>query len=148
MELSTLLSKMLVFVVLMLIGYVTAWAVTRLVRVDAANAPSYEILMGVGNSMFIALPIAGALYGEAKVKALHRFDVLVLPSAYEPWGLVVNEALEAGVPVIVSDRVGARKDLVEGERPTGLVVAVEEKGALLVCKKSEEQRIKQFVSEL
>ena len=76
---------------------------------------------------------AGALYGEAKVKALHRFDVLVLPSAYEPWGLVVNEALEAGVPVIVSDRVGARKDLVEGERPTGLVVAVEEKGALVAA---------------
>ena len=58
---------------------------------------------------------------------------IVLPSAYEPWGLVVNEALEAGVPVIVSDRVGARKDLVEGERPTGLVVAVEEKGALVAA---------------
>ena len=35
--------------------------------VDAANAPSYEILMGVGNSMFIALPIAGALYGAYAV---------------------------------------------------------------------------------
>ena len=78
---------------------------------------------------------SGALHGEAKVAALHRFDVLVLPSAYEPWGLVVNEALEAGVPVIVSDRVGARKDLVEGERPTGLVVKVEEKGALLEAMK-------------
>lgn len=73
---------------------------------------------------------SGALHGVAKAEALHRFDVLVLPSAYEPWGLVVNEALEAGVPVVVSDRVGARRDLVEGGRPTGLVVKVEEEGAL------------------
>lgn len=43
-------------------------------------------------------------------------DVLVLPSDYEPFGLVVNEAMLCQVPVIVSDRVGARFDLVrEGE---------------------------------
>ncbi len=50
-----------------LIGYVTAWLVTRLVRIEPANAPSFEILMGVGNSMFIALPIAGAIYGAYAV---------------------------------------------------------------------------------
>ena len=43
-------------------------------------------------------------------------DVLVLPSKFEPWGLVVNEAMASGLPVIVSDRVGAGADLaVEGE---------------------------------
>jgi glycosyltransferase involved in cell wall biosynthesis len=40
-------------------------------------------------------------------------DVFVLPSEHEPWGLVVNEAMNAGKPVIVSDRVGAGPDLVE-----------------------------------
>jgi len=39
-------------------------------------------------------------------------DVFVLPSRFEPWGLVVNEAMNAGKPVIVSDRVGAGADLV------------------------------------
>lgn len=39
-------------------------------------------------------------------------DVFVLPSVYEPWGLVVNEAMIMGLPVIVSDKVGCRKDLV------------------------------------
>jgi glycosyltransferase involved in cell wall biosynthesis len=39
-------------------------------------------------------------------------DVFVLPSRHEPWGLVVNEALAAGLPVIASNRVGAAADLV------------------------------------
>ena len=39
-------------------------------------------------------------------------DVLVLPSGFEPWGLVLNEAMCFGLPVIVSDRVGAAADLV------------------------------------
>lgn len=37
----------------------------------------------------------------------------VLPSLSEPWGLVVNEAMAAGLPVIVSDRCGCVDDLVE-----------------------------------
>jgi glycosyltransferase involved in cell wall biosynthesis len=39
-------------------------------------------------------------------------DVLVLPSDNEAWGLVLNEAMNAGKPVIASDRVGAARDLI------------------------------------
>ena len=39
-------------------------------------------------------------------------DVFVLPSEFETWGLVINEAMQFGLPVIVSDRVGCRHDLV------------------------------------
>jgi glycosyltransferase involved in cell wall biosynthesis len=45
-------------------------------------------------------------------------DIFVLPSIglYETWGLAVNEAMHAGVPCIVSDRVGCQQDLVtDGE---------------------------------
>ena len=37
----------------------------------------------------------------------------VLPSTREPWGLVVNEAMAASLPVVVSDRCGCAEDLVQ-----------------------------------
>jgi glycosyltransferase involved in cell wall biosynthesis len=40
-------------------------------------------------------------------------EVLVLPSAFEPWGLVINETMNAGRPVVVSDQVGCGPDLVK-----------------------------------
>lgn len=40
-------------------------------------------------------------------------DALVLASTDDPWGLVVNEAMDAGLPVIVSDACGAAEDLVQ-----------------------------------
>jgi glycosyltransferase involved in cell wall biosynthesis len=39
--------------------------------------------------------------------------VFVLPSQHEPWGLIVNEVMNAGRAVIVSDDVGCQADLVE-----------------------------------
>jgi len=39
-------------------------------------------------------------------------DAIVLPSSYETWGLVVNEAMACGVPAVVSDTVGCGPDLV------------------------------------
>lgn len=40
-------------------------------------------------------------------------DVFCLPSRHDGWGVVVNEALGAGLPVLVSNAVGAGRDLVE-----------------------------------
>ncbi len=39
-------------------------------------------------------------------------SVFVLPSQHEPWGLIVNEAMAAGCPVIVSTDVGCHYDLI------------------------------------
>ena len=56
----------------------------------------------------------------------HAADLLVLPSLYsEPWGLVVNEALQHGLPCVVSDAVGCGPDLIED----GVTGAVFERGS-------------------
>ena len=39
-------------------------------------------------------------------------DLFILPSDYEPFGVVVNEAMLCGCPAIVSDKVGAGYDLI------------------------------------
>ena len=56
-------------------------------------------------------------------------DVLVLPSEYDAFGVVVNEAMLCGCAAIVSDRVGARFDLVQ-EGETGFVFPAGDVGAL------------------
>ena len=47
-------------------------------------------------------------------------SVFVLPSRYEPWGLIVNEVMNAARTVIVSEDVGAHPDLVQ-DGVTGFV---------------------------
>ncbi len=62
-------------------------------------------------------------------------DVVVLPSVptrdfLEPWGLVVNEAFDQGVPVIATDAVGAVAGGLVRHEETGLVVPAGDAGAL------------------
>lgn len=45
-------------------------------------------------------------FGEAG-QVMAGYDLLVVPSRHDGWGVVVNEALMAGVPVVASDRTGA-----------------------------------------
>lgn len=49
----------------------------------------------------------GPRYGEEKAVQFRRADLVVMPSAYEIFGLVPFEALAFGIPVIVSEGTGA-----------------------------------------
>ena len=62
----------------------------------------------------------GSKYNEDLVHYFRNSSCLVCPSSFEPWGLVVNEALASGLPVITSDQVGANFDLVLNKN-TGLI---------------------------
>jgi glycosyltransferase involved in cell wall biosynthesis len=44
-------------------------------------------------------------------------DAFILPSVYEEWGLVVNEAMACGLPVVVSKTAGCAEDLLEARGP-------------------------------
>ncbi|MCE7070353.1 glycosyltransferase family 4 protein [Dyadobacter sp. CY327] len=59
------------------------------------------------------ISFAGGLPWYKVPDLLVHCDVLVLPSKSEPWGLVVNEAMVCGLPVIVSKNCGCVADLVE-----------------------------------
>ena len=59
-------------------------------------------------------------------------QVLILPSLSEPWGLVIEEALQNGLPVIVSNTVGSRVDLVE-KYGVGVVMTENSHDNLLNC---------------
>lgn len=58
----------------------------------------------------------GVLQYQEAVAAISDFDILVLPSHRDGWGVVVNEALMQGVPVICSDMCGSKDLLAESWR--------------------------------
>jgi glycosyltransferase involved in cell wall biosynthesis len=62
-----------------------------------------------------------ALYGRA--------DCFVLPSRSEPWGMVLNEAAAAGLPLVATEAAGGAHDLIE-EGVNGYRVPVDDPGAL------------------
>jgi glycosyltransferase involved in cell wall biosynthesis len=60
--------------------------------------------------------VDGGLDERALAQAYRDADIFALLSVHEPWGVVVNEAAASGLPLVLSDRVGAARDLLrDGE---------------------------------
>ena len=75
----------------------------------------------------------GFLNDQGAVSAIYRAgDVLVLPSDFEPWALVINEAVAAGMAVVASDVVGAAAELVR-DRDNGRIFPAGNLDALVEC---------------
>ena len=62
----------------------------------------------------------GRKLNDKLTKEIHAASCFVCPSSFEHWGLVVNEALAASLPVIASKEVGAAFDLIRG-KGTGFI---------------------------
>ena len=95
----------------------------------AGDGADRETCRAVAESLGVRLVTAGFLPQSELARAYRAADCLVLPSSHETWGLVVNEALACGTPVVASDRCGCVDDLVHpgasGERfPPGDVAAL------------------------
>lgn len=82
------------------------------------NEPDTFLLMGGPGSQNWAVPELGDRSKSlGMVRDLARFyaacDVVIVPSLFEPFGLVASEAASAGVPVIATPEVGALPHLLE-----------------------------------
>jgi glycosyltransferase involved in cell wall biosynthesis len=88
----------------------------RLLLVLAGGGPERERLEDLARVRGVRLVLAGDLEWERIVETYVAADVFALLSEREPWAVVVNEAAACGLPLVLSDRVGAAHDLlVDGE---------------------------------
>jgi glycosyltransferase involved in cell wall biosynthesis len=63
----------------------------------------------------VGVQFAGRLFGGDLIDALALAGALVVPSLLEQWGLVINEAMAAGTPVVASHACGGAQLIREGE---------------------------------
>ncbi len=54
----------------------------------------------------------GSIFNKKIKFEIKKYDLLILPSKFEPWGLVIEEAIYNGIPVISSNKVGCNQDLI------------------------------------
>ena len=64
----------------------------------------------------------GKLFNDDLIAEFKNASCFVCPSEFEPWGLVVNEALSSALPVITTKEVGANNDLING-KSTGMIAS-------------------------
>ena len=84
------------------------WSLTLI-----GSGPELKALQAIAPSN---VHFAGYVPNEALAAQYQAHDVFILPSKQEPWGLVVEEALYYGLPVIVSNKVGCAQDLVVNQQ--------------------------------
>lgn len=85
------------------------------------DGPLMEQIADRGKALLGNRLVLGGFVNQSELAKFYvAADALVLPSEYEAWGLVVNEAMQFGLPAIVSDAVSCHRDLIfDGE--TGFV---------------------------
>lgn len=100
----------------------------RVRLVVAGSGDERETLERRASAARVTATFLGAVQWHELREIYAAADVFALLSRHEPWGVVVNEASAMGLPLVLSDRVGAARDLVrEGEN--GFVVPADDPAA-------------------
>jgi glycosyltransferase involved in cell wall biosynthesis len=100
----------------------------RLVVALAGSGSEGERIARLAGELGVRLVLLPDVPWERIVERYAIADVFALLSRHEPWGVVVNEAAACGLPLVLSDRVGAAYDLLEDGR-NGLLVPVDDAAA-------------------
>jgi glycosyltransferase involved in cell wall biosynthesis len=99
-------------------------AYAHMARAGISDPPPYLLYIGEGplrkrlEACAASLSLSSVRFigfkNQSELPAFYDLcDVFVMPTVYEPWGLVVNEVMNAGRAVLISDEVGCAPDLVE-----------------------------------
>ena len=115
---------------------------------QATEYHSYTQQLKLDNVVFAGFQTQSALpqyYGIA--------DIFVFPTKSDPWGLVLNEAMAAGLPIVCSDAAGAAPDLVVNGKngylvPVGDVEKLSEALQILVEDESLREKMGLHSSEI
>lgn len=100
-------------------GLLKAWRIveenkTGYKLILIGHGPKYEQLNTiVSDNKLTNVVFAGAISNEELTEYYHNADAFILPSLYESWGLVVNEAMAAGLPVLLSRKINAINSLLQ-----------------------------------
>lgn len=79
----------------------------------AGRRADFEEMMSIASAAARARVFYEGFVNPVDLPALFaKSHVFVLPSRYDGWGVVVNQAIGAGLPIICSDAVGAGHELV------------------------------------
>src|SRR5205823_1850540 len=78
---------------------------------------AFDVLRAACGKAGVNLAIIAGGHSEPELaQAYVDADVFALLSRHEPWGVVVNEAAASGLPLVLSEHVGAAADLLlDGE---------------------------------
>jgi glycosyltransferase involved in cell wall biosynthesis len=89
----------------------------------------FDVLAAAAAAADVRLDVVtGGLSEDALAQRYVDADVFALLSRHEPWGVVVNEAAASGLPLVLSDRVGAARDLLR-DGDNGFLVPADDDGA-------------------
>ena len=101
----------------------------RVVLMMAGDGPLADDARSEAARLGVRLHWRGFLNQSALPEAFAAADAVIVPSTWESWGLIVNEALASGVPCVVTSGVAAAPDLIE-DGESGFTVGVGDVAAM------------------
>jgi len=106
---------------------------------DGDNLDKYKKNYPKKNIIFM-----GSVFNVELINIYKNASVFTFPSSVEAWGLVVNEALSAGLPVIGSKEVGACFDLIK-DKETGFIAEdMQDFGQMMLTLFNDTELLKRY----
>ena len=82
-------------------------------RLSIYGKDEINLSLSLDNNLKKKIKFKGSILNKKVKYLVKKYDFLILPSNFEPWGLVIEEAIFNGIPVICSDKVGCYQDLIK-----------------------------------